>query len=256
MAIDLLTFRHLLEINRDYPNIRNVLVLGRQHFLSPNPDERTKRQMTVYQRMLEQFGHDLKIENLVDSDGFCNSLFDFLGFETTDYMDVSEYEGANVIHDMNTHVPANLHGKYDLVIDGGTIEHIFNVPSAFENVNKMLHVGGYFLAFNPCNNWVGHSFYQFGPELVWSYWRSVQGYEVIDCKINAMRDWFSKDAIHIEPPEARDMQRDNDLRHQTLGEGIKLLIYLVKKKSEETQVTSAQQSNYQHTWNETDRHQR
>ena len=152
MAIDLLTFRHLLEINQDYPNIRNVLALGRQHFLSPNPDERTKRQMTVYQRMLEQFGHDLKIENLVDSDGFCNSLFDFLGFETTDYMDVSEYEGANVIHDLNTHVPANLHGKYDLVIDGGTIEHIFNVPSAFENVNKMLHVGGYFLAFNPCNN--------------------------------------------------------------------------------------------------------
>ena len=108
--------------------------------------------MTVYQRMLEQVGHDLKIEIIVDSDGFCNSLFDFLGFETTDYMDVSEYEGANVIHDLNTHVPANLHGKYDLVIDGGTIEHIFNVPSAFENVNKMLHVGGYFLAFNPCNN--------------------------------------------------------------------------------------------------------
>ena len=106
--------------------------------------------------MLEQFGHDLEIEKLIDSDGFCNSLSDFLGFKATDYMDVSKYEGANVIHDLNTHVPAYLHDKYDLVIDGGTIEHIFNVPSAFENVNKMLHVGGYFLAFNPCNNWVGH----------------------------------------------------------------------------------------------------
>ena len=51
------------------------------------------------------------------------------------------------------------------------------------------------------------------------------------------------------------MQRDNDLRRQTLGEGIKLLIYLVKKKSEETQVTPAQQSDYQHTWNEADRQQ-
>ena len=46
MAIDLLTFRHLLEIKRDYPNLKNVLVLGRQHFLPPNPDERTQRQMT------------------------------------------------------------------------------------------------------------------------------------------------------------------------------------------------------------------
>ena len=27
-----------------------------------------------------------------------------------------------------------------------------------------------------------------------------------------MPDWFSKDAIHIESPEARDMQRNNDLR--------------------------------------------
>ena len=82
------------------------MVLGRQHFLSPNPDARTKRQMTVYQRMLEQFVHDLKIEKLIDSDGFCNSLFDFLELEKLDYMDVSKYEGANVIHDLNTHVPA------------------------------------------------------------------------------------------------------------------------------------------------------
>ena len=231
------------------------MVLGRQHFLSPNPDARTKRQMIVCQRMLEQFGHDLKIEKLIDSDGFCNSLFDFLELEKLDYMDVSKYEGANVIHDLNTHVPAYLHGKYDLVIDGGTIKHIFNVPSAFENVNKMLHVGGYFLAFNPCNNWVGHSFYQFGPELVWSYWHSVQGYDVVYCKINSMRDWFSKDTIHIEPPEARDMQRDKDLRRQTIGEGIKLLVYLVKKQYDEIQATSAQQSDYQHTWNEADRQQ-
>ena len=79
MTIDLLTFRHLLEINRDYPNIRNVLVLGRQHFLSPNPDERTKRQMTVYQRMLEQFEHDLKIENLSTAMGFVIPFLIFLG---------------------------------------------------------------------------------------------------------------------------------------------------------------------------------
>ena len=166
MAIDLLTFRHSLKINRDYPNMRNVFLLGRQHFLSPNPDARTKRQMTVYQRMLEQVGHDLKIEKSIDSDGFCNSLFDFLEFEAADYMDVSGYEDANIIHDLNMNVLAYLYGKYDLVIDGGTIEHIFNVPAASKNVNKMLHVGGYFLAFNPCNNWVGHSFYQFVPELV------------------------------------------------------------------------------------------
>ena len=252
MAIDLLTFRHLLEIKRDYPNLKNVLVLGRQHFLPPNPDERTQRQMTVYQRMLDQFEHNVKIESLIDSDGFCNSLFDFLGFDTTDYMDISEYEGANVIHDLNTDVPTYLHSKYDLVIDGGTIEHIFNVPVTFENVNNMLDIGGYFLAFNPSNNWVGHSFYQFGPELVWSYGRSVQEYEVIDCKINAMRDWISKDASHIESPEARGIQRDNELRRLTIGDGIKLLIYFVRKQSVKATAISPQQSDYQHTWNETE----
>jgi hypothetical protein len=69
---------------------------------------------------------------------------------------------------------------------------------------------------------------------------------------NAMRDWFSKGAIHIEPPEARGMQRDNELRRLTIGGGIKLLIYFVRKQSVKATTISPQQSDYQHTWNETE----
>ena len=41
-------------------------------------------------------------------------------------MDISDYEGAQVIHDLNFTIPEHLEKKYDVVIDGGSLEHIFN----------------------------------------------------------------------------------------------------------------------------------
>ncbi len=37
---------------------------------------------------------------------------------------------ANVIHDMNMPLPDALKEQYDLVVDGGTLEHVFFFPTA------------------------------------------------------------------------------------------------------------------------------
>jgi len=105
MAIDLLTFRKLLELAPRLPRGSRALVMGRQNFLLPNAIGRMARQKPVYQTMLNQYGHDIDLERIVDVDGYCDTLFDFLGFAETDYMDVSDYEGANVLHDLNHPVP-------------------------------------------------------------------------------------------------------------------------------------------------------
>lgn len=42
----------------------------------------------------------------------------------------------------------------------------------------MLAVGGHFLAIVPCNNFLGHGFYQFSPELFYRVFGESNGFEV------------------------------------------------------------------------------
>src|SRR4051812_23647278 len=48
-----------------------------------------------------------------------------LGAKKSVSMDVSDYEGAEIVHDLNLPVSKELHERFDLVIDGGTLEHVF-----------------------------------------------------------------------------------------------------------------------------------
>ena len=97
------------------------------------------------------------------ADGF---LREFLGISSLAVVDASEYEGADIIHDMNHAVPAEWYNQYDVVIDSGSLEHIFNVPVALKNLANILKVGGTMFITTPASNLMGHGFYQFSPELM------------------------------------------------------------------------------------------
>jgi SAM-dependent methyltransferase len=82
-----------------------------------------------------------------------------------DVLDNSDYEGASVIHDLNEPVPERLHGRFDVVFDGGSLEHVFEFPTALRSVMAMVKPGGHLIVGTPTNNLSGHGFYQFSPEL-------------------------------------------------------------------------------------------
>lgn len=100
----------------------------------------------------------------------------FLGAKSITVLDASPYEGATTIHDMNHPVPMAWREQYDVIIDGGTLEHIFNVPVAFANVANMLKVGGTAFLNTPANNMMGHGFYQFSPELMFRVFAEENGF--------------------------------------------------------------------------------
>lgn len=87
------------------------------------------------------------------------------GFQSLESLDKSGYEGATLLHDMNLPLPPSLVGrKFDFLFDGGTTEHIFNVPQVFQNAWDLLAVGGVFVSVTVNNNLSGHGLYQFSPE--------------------------------------------------------------------------------------------
>jgi hypothetical protein len=93
-------------------------------------------------------------------------------------MDVSNFEGATFIHDLNQPIGAELRERFDAVYDGGTLEHVFNFPIALKNCMEMVKVGGSLFTHTVANNWCGHGFYQFSPELFYRAFSKENGYVV------------------------------------------------------------------------------
>src|SRR4051794_39715241 len=65
-------------------------------------------------------------------------LLELLGAREIVALDASDYEAADLVHDLNEPVPRDLHGRFSLVFDGGTIEHVFDVATVLRNYMAMV----------------------------------------------------------------------------------------------------------------------
>ena len=104
-------------------------------------------------------------------------LHTFGGQEVTAF-DVSDYEGASVRADLNYPIDRSLYESADLVIDGGSLEHVFNVTQCLYNYMNLIKVGGNLCIMTTASNYCGHGFYQFSPELFYSLFTEDRGFSV------------------------------------------------------------------------------
>lgn len=102
------------------------------------------------------------------------AFFGHLGLESH-VLDVSPYEDADIIHDLNQPIPTELKGQFGTVIDGGTIEHVFDICTAFKNIAELVRPGGRIIHLSPCNNYVNHGFWQLSPTAFFDFYE-VNGF--------------------------------------------------------------------------------
>jgi SAM-dependent methyltransferase len=98
------------------------------------------------------------------------ALFRGLGFDAVESIDFYDAEKPTHVLDLNRPVPAALHGRYDLVYDGGTTEHCFAAAEALSNALRLARTGGRIIHHLPLNNWIDHGFYQFSPTLFFDFY--------------------------------------------------------------------------------------
>jgi hypothetical protein len=113
-----------------------------------------------------------------DSRRFAEWTLRGIGATRVGSLDASDYEGAALVHDLNQPLPEAHHEQYDTVIDGGTLEHVFDVRQALGTLMQLVRVGGSVYLFTPANNQMGHGFYQFSPELFFRAFGPQNGFEV------------------------------------------------------------------------------
>ncbi len=139
--------------------------------------------------------NEMTIESiLTKNNGYGEEFFGYLGAREVHSFDNSEYEGATHLHDLNTNIPEQYKQQYSVVFDGGSLEHVFNFPIAIKNCMEMVQVGGHYLGLTPANNFFGHGFYQFSPELFCSVFTGANGYELVQliaCEVRPNAQWYS-----------------------------------------------------------------
>jgi hypothetical protein len=149
----------------------STCMIGRQNFAGDNV-------AAGLTRLFKTAGIPVDAAAFLKQNHFCEELFRLLGAKNVESLDVSDYQQATHLHDMNEPIPENLHERYSCVHDGGTIEHVFNISQALKNCLQMLQLGGHFIQVNEANNFMGHGFWQLSPEMIYRAMSPENGFEV------------------------------------------------------------------------------
>jgi SAM-dependent methyltransferase len=101
------------------------------------------------------------------------AFFRMLGYETVDALDISDYEGANIVGDLNDPaLPERFTRRYDLIYDSGTIEHVFDITVALRSIDQLVKPGGSVVHATPSNGFLDHGFWQVSPDLFRFFYRA------------------------------------------------------------------------------------
>jgi SAM-dependent methyltransferase len=176
MGIGASTFRELAALGAQIATPTASVMLGRQRCRLKHQHRR------VYRKALDAAGRkDLSVKDIFDASGYAELPLEKIGLGKVETMDFSDYEGAQHLADLSKPLAKKFHNRFDFVFDGGTLEHVFDIPQAFRNIFAMLKPGGIFVSINGFTGWPGHGFYQFQPDLVWSFWKYMAHCEVRRC---------------------------------------------------------------------------
>ena len=170
MGLNINATKLLLKLRSDGFDYGNVLTLGRQRLNLTKGD---------LQKNLKAFGYNIDARELKkQKNGYCEPFLELLGAIKVDSMDVSDYEKATLLHDLNAPIADQHKNTYQTLIDSGTLEHVFNFPIAIKNCMELIRANGHYIGITPCNNFFGHGFYQFSPELYYRVFSKENGFEV------------------------------------------------------------------------------
>jgi hypothetical protein len=235
MAIDVNYARFLISCRQSGVSFEHTVTLGRLNYYLGTKETR---------QLLRWGGMDpAEHPQLMDyqASRYCEPFFKALGAQVVDSMDASSFEAATIVHDLNVPIPESLKGRFDVVCDGGTIEHVLNFTTVIRNCMEMVKLGGHLTLATPANNYFGHGFYQFSPELWFRLFSPINGFEVrrmIALEYSPRARWFE-----VADPE---IVRDRVI----LTNRNPVLLMVIARKTAEKPVLQSfpQQSDYVPRW--------
>jgi hypothetical protein len=92
-----------------------------------------------------------------------DTFFRSLGILDVTSVDIPSCEHQpDLIHDLNIPIPQNFSNRFNLVIDPGTIEHVFDIKTGLTNIVRALKIGGVIIQQVPVYSFNG-GYYSINP---------------------------------------------------------------------------------------------
>src|SRR5271157_5492751 len=139
-----------------YENLQRMAKIARTHLIPDIP-------VTLSHRP------ELAVKEYISRE----TLFGSIGFKQVSALDYSDFENAEYIFDLNSpDLPEGLWEQFDVIINHGTMEHVFHIPNCLANIYKMLKIGGRVIHSSPSSNFIDHGFYMFSPTFFQDYYEA------------------------------------------------------------------------------------
>lgn len=115
-------------------------------------------------------------------------------------MQAVDFEGTPAAHRFDLNEPIALARRFDVVINHGTAEHIFNVAQVFRTVHDYTVPGGMMIHEGPFTGWIDHGFYSLHPTLYYDLAEynqyGVLGMFIQDLTARSILQIRSRDEVH------------------------------------------------------------
>ena len=209
-------------------NFDKTLTLGRQYC--------SVQELKLASHWLKKSGYK-DSDIILQPDGYTEKYFEWMGSKALDVLDYSDYEGAGIIHDLNVQLPQELINKYDCVIDGGTLEHVFEYSQGLKNAMSAVKIGGVLINISPTNNWCGHGFFQLSPCIFMDTLNVGNGFEILEMGLYEKHTLFGADRVRI-------LDKHGPLFIRGRG----LLFVISRKIADVPNKISIQQEDYSNIW--------
>jgi hypothetical protein len=121
------------------------------------------------------------------------TFFEFLGIPEKEYFDIDkfDFDKPKILQDLEKPISKKYHNFFRLIIDGGTLEHIFDIKSLMTNLVKATKISGYIIHFVPANNFLNHGFYQPSPTFFYDFYEA-NGFEIVEAYLVELRAGFHR----------------------------------------------------------------
>ena len=77
-----------------------------------------------------------------------DAFFRMLGADRVRAIDHTQYEGADIVHDLNKPIPSELEAIADFIVDGSTLDNVFSPATCLQSITRMLRPGGRLVSVN------------------------------------------------------------------------------------------------------------
>ena len=194
MGLSATGIKYIIKCSKKYDIKGPVLTLGNQDIYATEQDimrwlkdeELPIKKPAVIKRSTSSTIPKInpQAKNYINAETF----FEFMGIPSCQYYDIDkfDFDHPRVVHDLEKPIDKRFHNFFNLIIDSGTMEHIFDIKSVMDNIVHITNLGGYVLQFIPAQNSLNHGFYQFSPTFFYDFY-TANGFEIVESHIIEQR---------------------------------------------------------------------